>query len=393
MNKIIEELEKEFEKENYKGNDPYDLLEKLHNNNRLMNYLLNSLTELFPNTLLKILKVDKKINSKALGLILQGLAERYVFEKKTTILKKCEKIIDLIKKENSYPENSRYAGFGYPFHWWSKGKDIGRNVPNVAATIQVALGLIKYFRITKNKEIKKMLEKIALFFLEEINYTKTKNGLQASYTPYDKKEVYNINIQIAYFFYLITKETQIITKNINKISTTRKKLIEQTISKIREDGSIPYAKESATVDHYHTGIILEFLYKMEENKRKEVKKLKKFYLKELFNQDECFLSTTGSMPLDIHSYAQAILTLDAIGEKNKIKPIIDYAINNFYEKGHFYYRIYKNPFKKKYHFRPRHQIIKTFIFSLIRPKIKVNYLRWADAWMYYALKKVRSDEK
>jgi hypothetical protein len=74
-------------------------------------------------------------------------------------------------------------------------------------------------------------------------------------------------------------------------------------------------------------------------------------------------------PVDIHNYAQGIDTLLTFGEKKKAKRLLGKAIETMWDgrKQYFYYqenRWYKN---------------------------KINYLRWSQAWMFYALTRYLTD--
>ena len=71
-------------------------------------------------------------------------------------------------------------------------------------------------------------------------------------------------------------------------------------------------------------------------------------------------------PIDIHAPAQMVITMSKLGKFKEHKELIDkvllWTIKNMqYDKGYFYYQINKH-------------------FSS-----KIAYMRWAQAWMFYAL--------
>ena len=71
-------------------------------------------------------------------------------------------------------------------------------------------------------------------------------------------------------------------------------------------------------------------------------------------------------PIDIQCCAQSIITLSYLSEhdkkyKKRAKDLFEWTYNNMYEDGSYYYRISKNGSKDK-----------------------TNYIRWGDAWMFYA---------
>ena len=76
--------------------------------------------------------------------------------------------------------------------------------------------------------------------------------------------------------------------------------------------------------------------------------------------------TIGFISIDIHSPAQLILTLFRLGELKNNQKLVERVVNwTIYKmqspKGYFYYQ------KRKY------------------LSSKIPYIRWAQAWMFYAL--------
>jgi len=71
-------------------------------------------------------------------------------------------------------------------------------------------------------------------------------------------------------------------------------------------------------------------------------------------------------PIDIHAPAQMVITIFKLGyfkeQKEMVNKVLDWTINNMQSnKGYFYYQI-NNYFSSK-----------------------ISYMRWAQAWMFYAL--------
>ena len=67
-------------------------------------------------------------------------------------------------------------------------------------------------------------------------------------------------------------------------------------------------------------------------------------------------------PVDIHCCAQGILTYLAFQQPDKARRVAEWAVRNMWdERGCFWYQ--RGP----------------------RVANRINYLRWSQAWMYYAL--------
>ena len=98
-----------------------------------------------------------------------------------------------------------------------------------------------------------------------------------------------------------------------------------------------------------------------------VKKGYDYYIKTFFTEEgvPCYYSNSV-YPIDIHAPAQMVVTVAKLGTYKQDKAIVDkvmnWTIKNMRsEKGYFYYQVNKH-------------------FSS-----KIPYMRWAQAWMFYAL--------
>jgi len=137
-----------------------------------------------------------------------------------------------------------------------------------------------------------------------------------------------------------------------------------------EDGSWFYGKNKNQkwIDNFHTGYNLWALKEIGKlidfnglNERTE--KGLNYYIKNLF--DKKYIPKyyhNKKYPLDIHSFAVSIIVFLKYGKLKEANQILKQAFDFLYSgKGYFYYRQY--PF---------------FIN-------KMDYLRWSNAWMFYAL--------
>ena len=133
------------------------------------------------------------------------------------------------------------------------------------------------------------------------------------------------------------------------------------------------ATKKNKIDNYHTGYNIEgalLLKKYQKEKfmfNEELERSIEFYSNHLFdNKGIPYLTTTKKNTIDIQCCAQSIITysyLSLIDKKfeEKAQELYKWTASNMYEKGSYYYRVSKNG-----------SIDKT------------DYIRWGDAWMFYA---------
>jgi hypothetical protein len=93
----------------------------------------------------------------------------------------------------------------------------------------------------------------------------------------------------------------------------------------------------------------------------------KYYLNTFFTHEGASKYYNNSIyPIDIHAPAQLVITVCKLGKLNDTLELVDnvlnWTISNMQsDKGFFYYQVWK-------HY-----------------KIKIPYMRWSQAWMFYAM--------
>jgi hypothetical protein len=140
----------------------------------------------------------------------------------------------------------------------------------------------------------------------------------------------------------------------------------------REDGSWPYAETDyqSWIDSFHTGFNLQSIWYFlqsgfELQYREAFDRGVKFY-------EESFFLADGSpkyynnrlFPIDIHSAAQAVIIFSLLGQSHRFlaEREANWMIEKFQDrKGYFYFQ--------------RNRLW----------KVKIPYMRWAQAWAFHAL--------
>jgi len=229
----------------------------------------------------------------------------------------------------------------------------------------------------KNRRYLEVAEEVCHFILNDLNKKEYGNELCFSYTPLDDFEVHNANLWCA----SLLARTASYTNN-NLFKTTVVRAVNFALSDQKDNGSWRYWStrysrwkgiRNNAIDNFHTGFMIECLNECNThvssiNAQANIQRGLEFYVKNLFLEESIPKMTPSSVyPIDIHSCAQAIITLTMLSEKNKrylniAKKVAYWTIRSMQSKeGFFGYRIYR------------------------LGTDKMPYIRWGQAWMLLAL--------
>ena len=373
FNDSFDRLKGYCEKENFKGWDPYDglnswVIQKTPlGKSRLFRLAWIQLFKRNPINLRPLFGIKKAYNPKGLGLFLIGYCNLYKQDNNqnyfNTITFLANKIISL--------QTKGYSGacWGYNFDWQARAFFQPKYTPTVVATTFIAEALLEAYEITKNKEYLSTVESCVKFVLKDLNKSYDDNGnFTLSYSPLDRTQVYNAGLlgaKLLCLVYKYNKESDLLTK--------AKKIVAYVCDKQKKDGSWTYGTLPfhQWIDNFHTGYNLECIHTYQEVSKdmtyqKNIEKGLKYYLEMFFTTEGVSKYYNNKIyPVDIHSPAQLIVTLSKLREfdKNKelINRVLNWTVQNMQsEEGFFYYQ------KRK------------------RLASKISYIRWAQAWMFYA---------
>lgn len=369
------ELKKYCEQEEFKGYDPYDgLNSKLFNaipivsKNRYARLAWIQAFKRSPFNLRAITGVKKDYNPKALGLFLSGFCNLYTLEPKQEYL---DKIYFFTNKLQEL-QNTKWSGacWGYNFDWQARAFFQPKHTPTVVASVFIASALLDAFEITKDESLLKIARSTCNFITKDLNRTFDNNGNFAfSYSPLDNSVVFNASLlgsRLLARVYSFTNEKELIE--------TARKSVQFCCNYQKEDGSWGYGTLPfhQWIDNFHTGYNLECIadymkYSGDNSYEDQVKKGFDYYIKTFFTEEGIPKYYSNSVyPIDIHAPAQLVITLQKLEKFKEHKKVLDkvfgWTIKNMQsDQGYFYY-----------------QINKTF-------SSKISYMRWAQAWMFYAL--------
>ena len=379
----VDKLDEWIYNNGWSGHDPYDvlgtpaILSVLGIKNlalRKIRLPVVAAARLFPKALRMLLRVKMAVNAKAMALFARAYLNLYACFKNEVYLDRALTCLSWLEK--NFSEGYSAYCWGYPFDWQSLVFFPKRTPSGVVSSIAGHAFLDAYDLLERRKHLK-ISEDVCRFILNDLNRKEHNNKLCFSYTPIDDYEVHNANLWCASLLARVAFHT----KN-DLFKKTAIKAVNFALSAQRDDGawrywSTKYANqkdmESNRIDNYHTGFMIECL--MDCNKYisslsvdETIQNGINFYVKNLLLDESIPKLTPNSVyPIDIHSCAQAIITLAKYSEASKQylnigRKVALWTIKNMQDKkGFFYYRIYRGRVDK------------------------TPYIRWGQAWMLLAL--------
>ena len=374
LNRSFEKLHEFIINENYRGHDPFDGL-----NSKFFNFFkLNKIPffrlvwiqffKQFPINARKYVSIDKEYNAKGLGLFLSSYCNLYNIHPKKEYLKKIYFFIEHLNKI----EVKGYSGscWGYNFDWQSRAFFQPKNTPTVVASTFIGYALLDAYDILKDEKLLSKARSICNFILKDLNRTyNKKRDFCFSYSPLDKTQDFNASLlgsRLLSRVYSYTKEQLLIAE--------AKKSIDYCVSFQKDNGSWSYGTLPfhQWIDNFHTGYNLECIseyakFSGDNSYALVIEKGFRYYLDTFFSEDgKSKYYNNALYPIDLHSPAQLIITMSRLEKFNTHKDMIDKVlewtiINMQDKKGFFYYQ------KRKYFTN------------------KIPYMRWTQAWMFFAL--------
>ena len=244
-----------------------------------------------------------------------------------------EKLLDVLDSLRT-PE----GGWGYPFPWQSRAFYAPVNSPNLICTV-VAL-----------KAFRKFNRKCDTHFVESL-ITERNGEKWIRYIPESDTQVHNINFMGAALL-------------------GNKECMAFSVKRQQPDGSWRYgeAANQRWIDNFHTGYNLVALREYQQltgdtSFADAARRGFEYWDRTFWHEDGTPLYYHNqAWPVDIHCSAQGILTYLAFGNVEKAEWVARWALKNMWDsRGYFWYqrsRLFCN---------------------------RIQYTRWSQAWMYYAL--------
>ncbi len=370
----FEKLKSYCEAESFKGYDPYDGLNSrffqslpIIKNNRIAKLIWIQAFKRLPFNLRRIFAVKKDYNPKAMGLFLSGYCALYQKEPLPEYLEKIRFFIDKIEKLTTDGWSGKC--WGYNFDWQARAFFQPKFTPTVVATTFVAHSLLDAYEILKEEKLLSAARSACDFILKDLNRTYDDKGNFAfSYSPLDTSVVFNASLlgsRLLARVYSYSQEKELLEE--------AKKSVDFCCKFQKNNGEWPYGTYSfhQWVDNFHTGYNLECIsdymsYSKDYSYKKNLELGFEYYINTFFTEEGIPKYYNNSVyPIDIHTTSQLIITLIKLEKlsdnKDLMERVLNWTIENMQSpKGFFYFQL------------------KKYISS------KIPYMRWAQAWMFYA---------
>ncbi len=365
------------------GWDPFDALNsriygKWVGRSRLVDIVLTQIIKRSPVNLRSILGVEKGVNAKGMALFLNAVVRRYRCTHSPRHLELIQELSAWLHENHS--EGVTGKGWGYYFPWANRAFTIPGGTPNAVATAFVAQAMLDLVNLCEtNPEVSEVLDFDPLqdvfdaceFFIRGLN--KLESGpdeICFSYTGYDQRYLHNINVLCAQ---ILGQTYQIMNRPEYMEHASR--ALNYTVRRQHENGAWRYGESAREgfIDSFHTGYILvgmkKWLVFYEDPALVESLERGYHFWKKMFLLPDGRVRTysSGKGPVDLHSVAQAVLTLlefkdqDPEAEDLALRSL-EWAIDHMHDiRGYFYYQ-------------------QAGVFTN-----RIPYLRWVQAWMYLSM--------
>jgi hypothetical protein len=327
----------------------------------------------------RLLLVPKGRNNKGIALFLSGYCNyyRYVTGSGEDFPGQAEQVLSRIRSlgewllESGRPKDG-YSGecWGYNFDWESKAFFLPSGTPTIVVTTYVANALLDAWELTKDDRLLQAARRSCNFILSDLNREYDNDGnFIFSYSKFDNSSVFNASLlgsRLLARVFSITGE--------QKLADEARHSVAAVCSFQKEDGSWTYSKTDfhQWIDNFHTGFNLESVHEYmrfsgDESFRENVVRGYDYYLKTFFTPEGIAKYYNNSVyPIDIHAPSQLVVTAARLGrlrgDSELIGRVLGWTISNMQSpKGYFTFQIHK-------HY-----------------KIKIAYMRWSQAWIFYGL--------
>lgn len=322
-----------------------------------------------PINLRPLLGVPKKRNPKGVGLFISGLLQDYRRTGEARYLEQARELADWLLTQRSNAQEWMHSCWGYHFNWQARAFYVPAGKPNIITTCYVARALHELGTLTRDQRLIEVALDAARFISRHL-YTEADGRCFYAYIPGEKAFVHNASLWGAAWCAFAGQQLGDAALVEQALRVARQSVKEQAA-----DGSWVYGARHhhQFIDGFHTGYNLEALCLLRDALHTDefntcIAKGYRYYVKTFFEADgTAKYYNTSVYPIDMHSFAQAVLTLLKVGGTPEdlalCDKVVQRAIDLMYlpEKGQFIYQ------KTRW------------------ATNRINYTRWTQAWAYYSL--------
>ncbi len=356
------------------GYDPYDALNSRafaampFLNFKFPRLALTQALKRSPINIRPLLLIPKTQNPKAIGLFLSAFLKLSKFElvdQGSLVESMIERLIALRSRDIPY------WCWGYSFPWQMRTGVVPEGAPNLVCTSFVANALLDAYEVAGDQTCLTMAISAAEFIATKLYWSEGISSVGFAYPlPSFRSQVHNANFLGAALVCRAAKhagDPKFLERALN--------VARHSVAQQRVDGSWLYGEMPSQqwIDNFHTGYNLCALrtiarYAETSEFEEPLRRGLEFYRANFFGPEgEPKYFHDRTYPIDIHCVAQSIITLVELadldaGNVRLAHLVLEWAMRHMWdERGFFYYRV----------------------LSLLT--IRTSYMRWSQAWMFFAL--------
>ncbi len=317
-----------------------------------------------PVNLRRLALVPRTGNAKGLALLIRGLLDLYRTDGEASYLDDARELAGRIVSQRA--PGREYFCVGYDFFWEARAFSVPEFTPNMIASTFTGQAFLDLHETGSGEEWLSLALDIGRFIENELLLRDSGDEVVFGYIPGERAVVYNVNLLAAAFFARLFLHSGEEAHRRYAAGAASYAAAAQ-----REDGAWPYGEEPyhGWVDNFHTGfnlVSLDAVGKALSTGRwdAQIERGLEYHTRNHFLDDMTpKYYDTALYPIDIHNFAQGVDTFLTFGQGERARMLLEKAVETMWDarKHYFYYqkhRWYKN---------------------------RINYMRWSQAWMFYAL--------
>jgi hypothetical protein len=370
VEQALDAAERHLEAEKLRGWDPFDgLCSPLFSvpvlrSRRMLRFGAQQVIKRTPWNLRPLLRIPKQLNPVAVGLYLQGQAERAA-DSPAGAEHRRERAAGAVRLLAA-TVSPGYSGscWGYPFDWETRHGSIRAGTPTVVATGMVANSLWTAYEHLGLEQAAEMVLSSAQFVMDDLPRLAAGDGMFCwSYSPASRQAVLNATL----------KGSRLLAQahalgGSSELLDAAAHSARFVVAHQLPSGAWPYSLSDPRRDSFHTGYVLECLeaYRRLSGDDSVDAALARgwAYYREHFFTPELIprYYDDRTDPLDATVCAQAIITLGEFGDLEAASRVVGHALDRLaLADGSFAYQ------------RRAGRTVRT------------PFLRWSTAWMYCGL--------
>ncbi len=371
---IKDRLLASMQHDEYAGYDPFDgLNSKLFTTLKLdkvpfFRLVWLQLHKRLPINLRPLVGVPKERNPKGVALVILGLIEEYQNTRATHYLTEAIQLGDWLLKKTCDRKQWQHHCWGYNFPWQARAFYVPAGKPNMITTCYVARALFGLADVSGNHQYQDAAIDAGRFIGSL--FMQQNERAHFVYIPGETAFIHNASLWGA----AVASQAAVLADDKALLDKARR-AVEQSVKEQASDGSWVYGERShhRFIDGFHTGYNLEAIwwYQQHTGEQQFDKVLRKglaYYKANFFLKDGTPKYYNNAVyPVDMHSVAQSVFTLMRVGgteeDRQLVKKVLDWSIKHMF-------MLRKNAFRYQ---------------KTSKTVNNVCYLRWTQAWMYYAL--------